>query len=896
MYVAIRPWKRPLRESIEPLRRVAQLGLQCGDQEYGLYGAILCGAFRLLAGDPLEDVHREQCAFLELIERYRLVFHRDYHLVWERLSHALLGPQAASARPGELAPDPQAPLDDTWQDAALARWQAQNIPFLLFLGHTSQAMQRYLFGDHTGARTAALAAAVYAPAMAGTPYVPEQMLFCLLSMLACLPDDVSTAPAMRAEVERYQAILRSWAEHAPERLAHELALVDAERLRVDGDIPAAMAQYDDAIAGAREQVHVRDEAIACECAARFYAGLGREQIARMYLEDAYHAYRRWGALAKLRWLEEGHPWLARLRVNASEPLGLAMASSSGGVQMLNLESVVRASQALSSQLVLDALLAELMKIILENAGAQRGFLLLARDGALTLEAEGDIDAGLCRALPSLPLDAHVRLAHTAVSYVARTQKSLVLADAAEHEPFAHDPHVSAQRPRSLLCAPIARHNTLVGIVYLENNRAAEVFTPARLELVQLLAAQAAISIENARLLRTLELSKDEAERANRAKSEFLANMNHELRTPMNGIIGMIELLRGTSLDDDQRDLLSTARTAAEQLMRIIRDTLNLARIEAGKLELEPIRFDLDDCLATLVRMMSLRVQGQSLAFTLDVADDVPRHLIGDRDRLLQVLINLLGNAIKFTPASGAISLHVRFASQPAEPVLLRFDVRDTGVGIAPEEQQVIFQPFTQARTAGAQHGGSGLGLAIASSLVALMHGTISLHSELGRGSSFSFTASFGLSLPTGVHRSDTPPSPTPAPAVALDILVAEDNLINQLVAVRLLALDGHRCVVAANGAEALHLLDAEHFDVVLMDVQMPIMDGFTAAREIRRRELPSGHRIPIIAVTASATTEVVAACAASGMDHYLSKPLRLDAVRDLLRPIRLHLLAQRVEA
>jgi signal transduction histidine kinase/ActR/RegA family two-component response regulator len=481
-----------------------------------------------------------------------------------------------------------------------------------------------------------------------------------------------------------------------------------------------------------------------------------------------------------------------------------------------------------------------------------------------------------------------------VSDVARTLKSLVVGDAAEHDALASDRYVRARRPRSLLCAPIARHGALVGVIYLENNRVADAFTPARLEVVQLLAAQAAISIENARLLRTLERSKDEAERANRAKSEFLASMNHELRTPMNGVIGMIELLFGTGLDDEQRDYLTSARTAAEQLMRIIRDTLDLSRIEAGKLELEPIRFDLHDCLATLVRMMDLRMQSEGLAFSVHVADDVPTHLVGDRDRLLQILINLVGNAIKFTPAGGAISVDVRSHTLAPDHALLAFDVHDTGIGIAAEEQQTIFQPFAQARAAQASHSGTGLGLAIASSLVALMHGSISVQSQLGRGSCFSFTADFGLWQPgNGQVSIGAAPCPAPAPAPGLRILVAEDNQINQLVAVRLLAMDGHRCVVAANGAEALDLLAAQRFDAVLMDVQMPIMDGYTAAREIRRREHATGHHIPIIAVTASATTEVVSACAASGMDHYLSKPLRLDAVRDILRPIQQRVLRTR---
>ncbi len=348
--------------------------------------------------------------------------------------------------------------------------------------------------------------------------------------------------------------------------------------------------------------------------------------------------------------------------------------------MIDVESVVRASQAISSLLVLDALLAELMKIIVENAGAQRGYLLLTHGGRLALEAEGNADGARYRALPSLDLGQHAdTLALSAVSYVARTQKSLVLRDAPAQEPWAQDPYIQAHRPRSLLCAPFARHGDLVGVLYLENNLTIDAFTPGRVEVVQMLATQAAISIDNARLLHTLQLSKEDAERAredaeraSRAKSEFLASVNHELRTPMNGIIGMIELLRGTPLNDEPTDYLATARTSAEQLMRIIRDTLDLSRIEAGRLDLEPIRFTVADCLATLERMLTLRIETHGLTFTRDVAADVPAEIVGDRDRLLQILINLLGNAIKFTPAGGAVSLHVRVLDRATDHVRLGF--------------------------------------------------------------------------------------------------------------------------------------------------------------------------------------------------------------------------------
>jgi predicted ATPase/signal transduction histidine kinase/ActR/RegA family two-component response regulator len=879
----VRPWIEPDREAVERLRALVQRGLQAGDLEHAAYASLWCPWFRFQIGDPLEEVHRDQRAYLALVERHGMVLHRDLIAATAWITSELLG------RP---AGDEQAVLQ---------------VPFVFLFQWTVRAALHNIMGNRAAALDAAERSEEYVSVGMGLPMSAEQhYAYCLavLGALTDVVDDPERSRALLAAVERKQASMRAWAERMPENFAHKHALVAAEHARVRGESLAAMALYDEAIEAARASGYAREEAVACERAASFYAGLGRKQIGDMYLSDAHLTYRRWGARAKVMALEQQHPWLAQRQVSF-KPASQSSPSSSGGTRMLDLESVVRASQALSSQLVLDQLLAKLMKIIIENAGAQRGYLLLTGEDrgpdTLTLEAEGDISTGQFRALPSLPPDhPEARFARTAVSYVSRTRTSLVLSDAASQDPYANDPYVRSHALRSLLCAPVTRHGELVGLIYLENNRATDAFTPGRLEVVQTLATQAAISIENARLLRNLEWSKDEAEqareaaeRANLAKSEFLANINHELRTPMNGIIGTIELLLGMEMGDEPREYLIVARTAAEQLMRIIRDTLDVSRIEAGKLDLEPIRFSLDECLATLTRMLSVRMENSSLSFSLEVADGVPNHLVGDRDRLLQLLVNLLGNAIKFTPSGGDISLRLETESRGDDGVSLRFEVSDTGIGIPADVQEAIFEPFTQVRAPGLGSGGSGLGLAIASSLVRMMRGTIGVESELGQGSRFWFTARFGEWDPeatiqtvaeTGTGTGTETETET-APSVALRILVAEDNRVNQLVAARLLEREGHACMVANNGLEALQMIESDPIDVVLMDVHMPVMDGYAATREIRRREHGGGRRLPIIAVTASATTDVVEACKASGMDHYLSKPLRIDSVRELLRTI-----------
>lgn len=902
------------KETLPLLLDGYQSGLENGHFEYGGYAAMQRCQHSYLLGHELTRLEQEMATMSDALAQLKQENTLSWNQIFQQSILALLAPSE----------NPCCLLGEVYnEEKSLPLLREANDRTGLHYFYFNKLILCYLFENYDQALENAVKAEQYLDGVNAFLVVPVFHLYDSLAQLANYPSALALQQEyLLSKVTENQKKMRKWADHAPMNFQHKYELVEAEKARVLGECWQAMEYYDRAITGAKEQGYIQEEALGNELAAKFYFAHGKEKVGQTYLTDAYYGYIRWGATAKVKNLEARYPHVfSQMLTRETKDIEINRTINSTTKTrpiFLDLTTVMKASQALAGEIVLEKLLAKLMQIVIENAGAETGFLILEKSGQLFIEASGTVGGNEIFVQQSIPVEFSQKLPVSVINYVHRTHENIVLNDASCEESFTTDIYIINKKPKSILCTPIIHQGKLVGILYLENNLTIGAFTPERLEVLQLLSSQAAISIENARLYneleeynrtlaakveeRTLELqeknlqlqqeiliseaarkerqqAEEAANAANRAKSEFLANMSHELRTPLNGILGYSQIFnKDKTLTAHQKNGIDIIHQCGEHLLTLINDILDLSKIEARKMELYPKEFHFSHFLESLAEICRVNAEQKEIPLIYKPVSPLPKVIRADEKRLRQVLINLLSNSVKFTD-TGSITFQVGYQKEK-----VRFQIEDTGIGIAPEQLEEIFLPFKQVGDDSRKIEGTGLGLAISRQLVQMMSGELKVKSTLGKGSVFWFD----LNLPEVSQETDTKsfeePNIISFVGSKRKVLVVDDKEINRSVLIDLLQPLGFEVAEAADGLEGLNKAREFKPDVILMDLVMSGMDGFEATRYLRM--LPEFKEVVIIAVSASVFELDLQQSRKVGCDDFLAKPVQKA---ELLERLRIHL-------
>ncbi|MDQ0921092.1 histidine kinase [Paenibacillus sp. V4I5] len=738
--IFVTPWVKPLQVCLDHLKESFRSGIEDGDLVFAGYALTYQILVKDFQGVVLSEVQEDLAKNYRILEQTN---HHDTLLMLEMLRMVIDNLEGKSENPLILG------RDEEEEDQFVRKLEIHPNQVIFHEYTVKKMMLNYLFGQYEEALKFGREAEPMQSVSFGLFHIPENYFYYALSIAAKYKEAAILEQKMLAkQMRKMLRKMDKWAAHCPENFLHLSLFMHAEWNRVTGHFQKAEQEYETSIRQAREQGFIQHEAMACEQAGKMYKEAGREKIAKTYFVDAYYGYLSWGAKAKAEELMLRYPnYLTSLKESKDWS---TTKISDYSLQALDFMTIMNTSRSLSSEVNLDQLIKRLMEIVTYSSGAERSILVLKERDSLFVEAEMlAIDGKDSCTVSSVLLETREDLPTAVIQFVARTKEGVVLDDAEKKGFFTHDPYIRATESKSIFCEPILHQGNLVGVFYLENNLIRNAFTSDRLDIIKLLSAQAAISIENARLYNDLESKVKE--RTNElilmetSRRDLLSNISHDLGTPLTSIQGYVEaILDGVIQEpEEQRKYLTVVHMRIVGIQRLITDLYQLSRLETKQFHFQLAPTSCGTMVRQLFAKYELDAANAGITYTLNMAHSEGEELLltVDTDRIEQVYANILYNAIKFSTRGGFIDVHVAIKDEPSELVIR---VTDTGVGISEEDLPHIFERFYKVSKSRSTSGGSGLGLAIAKEIVQYHGGQIWAESRLGKGCSISF------SLP--VHR------------------------------------------------------------------------------------------------------------------------------------------------
>jgi predicted ATPase/signal transduction histidine kinase/CheY-like chemotaxis protein len=883
----ILPWHEPIQNACLLSKKAYKDAIIFGDFQHAAWNLFQYSEYSFYSGEDLVSVENHFKTTIEKSYLFKQETQKLYAGIFLSIINQLQGRQGA--------------LDKEENKQRLLIFKKSGDSIGIYLHYISNSISSYIVDDFETANILINKAEKYKKFNIAAMTLPIFHFYSALIKVQLFLKNGDKKLIREAQKSCNQ--LKKYGKQNKFNFQHKYLTVQAAIFAATGNQYRAFDFFEKAVAAAEENGFIHECAIAAELAGSHYINSGREFLGKIYIEKASKLYQIWGAHQKTVLLQKHYSnYLMFNELDNDTKPGL----TSNSLDFFDTTTLMKASKLITKEIDLESFLNNMMKIVLENSGASKGVLLLKDKHNYVIEAVADMTE--CNVLLNEELYLSEKVPHSVINSASTIEEVLIYDNALDENELNQDKYIKDNQVKALLVLPLHYKNKMVGIIYLENTLSEGVFRIGnRVELLKMLSSDIVISLENSRLYNRIEKSNKElevaaqkaektaiisqelaekAQVADNAKGQFLSNLSHEIRTPMNAIVGMTSLLEESDLNQEQSEYLKTIKTTTGNLRGILNGILDFSEINSGTLSIQNSPCSLSKLLEEVSEKALLFIDNKDIKFSTSTSKETPHQIIGDYNRIKQAMLNIVDNAVKFT-SNGKISIETTLISKPADDKYeIKFQVNDSGIGISEEHIEELFKAFTQEDGSTTRsYGGLGLGLAITTEISKLMGGTAGACKNSDDGSSVWFTFIIKEDNSSEIIKNEDEKKVDSIKE--LNILIVEDNVINQKLTAKILGKFGFKSEIAENGKIAIEKLSESHFDIVLMDCQMPIMDGYCATQNIRKSSTPVlSHTIPIIGLTANAMPGDREKCLGVGMDDYLAKPFSLSDLKTMINKWR----------